>query len=54
MNSPLNELEHKPPACPDQLDAEAKHEWKRLVQLLLRVRVLTEADGLVLANFCQA
>jgi P27 family predicted phage terminase small subunit len=47
-------LERKAPACPDHLDAEAKREWKRLVKLLLRTRVLTEADGLALANLCQA
>jgi P27 family predicted phage terminase small subunit len=44
----------KPPTCPDHLDADAKREWKRLVKLLLRMRVLTDADGLALANLCQA
>ena len=34
--------------------AVAKREWKRLVKMLLRLRVLTEADGLALANLCQA
>ena len=29
-------------------------QWKRLVKLLLRLRVLTDADGMVLANLCQA
>ncbi|MGA1373028.1 MAG: phage terminase small subunit P27 family [Pseudomonadales bacterium] len=47
-------LERKSPVCPDHLDAEAKREWKRLVKLLLRTRVLTEADGHALANLCQA
>ena len=28
--------------------------WKRLVKLLLRLRILTDADGMVLANLCQA
>ena len=46
-------LERKAPSCPDHLDAEAKREWKRLVKMLLRVRILTEADGLALANLCQ-
>ena len=47
-------LERKAPSCPDHLDAEARREWKRLVKMLLRVRILTEADGLALANLCQA
>jgi P27 family predicted phage terminase small subunit len=47
-------LEHKAPECPGHLDAEAKREWRRLVKMLLRVRILTEADGLVLANLCPA
>lgn len=46
-------LERKAPSCPDHLDAEARREWKRLVKMLLRVRILTEADGLALANLCQ-
>ena len=40
--------------CPDHLDTEAKREWKRMVKMLQRIRVLTEADGLALANLCQA
>jgi P27 family predicted phage terminase small subunit len=47
-------LERKAPSCPDHLDAAAKKEWKRLVKILLRVRILTEADGLALAILCQA
>jgi P27 family predicted phage terminase small subunit len=46
--------QRKAPACPDHLDADAKREWKRLVKLLLRLRILTDADGMVLANLCQA
>jgi P27 family predicted phage terminase small subunit len=42
------------PRCPDHLDAEAKKEWKRLVPILRRMKVLTEADGMTLANLCQA
>jgi P27 family predicted phage terminase small subunit len=50
-----NELtQRKAPACPDHLDADAKREWKRLVKLLRGLRILTDADGMVLANLCQA
>src|SRR5260370_36162605 len=41
------------PRCPDHLDALAKKEWKRLVPVLRRMRVLTEADGMPLANLCE-
>ena len=55
---PLNRGEPKPrrlaPKCPDHLDARAKKEWRRLVPMLLRMRVLTEADGMTLGNLCQA
>lgn len=54
MKSDSNGLERKAPPCPDHLDDAAKREWKRLVKILLRTRVLTEADGLALANLCQA
>jgi P27 family predicted phage terminase small subunit len=54
----LNDCEPQPrattPRCPDHLDAEAKKEWKRLVPVLRRMKVLTEADGMTLANLCQA
>jgi len=42
------------PKCPKYLDARAKEEWKRLIPILKQMRVLTEADGLVLANLCIA
>lgn len=55
---PLNSREPQPnrvaPKCPSHLDKEAKREWRRLVPILLRMRVLTEADGYALANLCQA
>lgn len=55
---PLNDAEPRPdpvpPKCPKHLDAEAKREWKRIVPILTRMRVLTEADGHSLANLCQA
>src|SRR4029077_7203535 len=54
----LNDSEPRPrattPRCPDHLDAEAKKEWKRLIPVLRRMKVLTEADGMTLANLCQA
>ena len=46
--------ERKTPPCPAHLDVEARKEWKRLAKVLVRIRVLTEADGMVLANLCQA
>lgn len=36
------------------MDERAKQEWRRLVPILKRMRVLTEADALMLANLCQA
>src|SRR6266851_4112951 len=53
----LNDSEPQPrasvPRCPDHLDERAKKEWKRLVPILRRMRVLTEADWMTLANLCQ-
>ena len=40
------------PRCPAHLDAVAKREWRRLVPILRRMRVLTEADEIPLANLC--
>jgi P27 family predicted phage terminase small subunit len=54
LKSTVKGLQQKAPQCPDHLDAEAKRQWKQLTKMLLRIRVLTEADGLVLANLCQA
>src|SRR5260370_23139127 len=46
----LNDCEPQPrattPRCPDHLDAQAKKEWKHLVPVLRRMKVLTEADGM--------
>jgi P27 family predicted phage terminase small subunit len=53
---PLNGFEPEPrkkrPKCPPHLSEEARREWRRLVPILERMRVLTEADGLALANLC--
>lgn len=57
---PLNPREPKPrpdaPKCPRYIrsDPVARKEWRRLVPILTRMKVLTEADGLVLANLCLA
>src|SRR5687767_6217896 len=54
---PLNCSEPQPratvPRCPEHLDDRAKKEWKRLVPVLRRMKVLTEADWMALANLCQ-
>lgn len=53
---PINDREPVPgqgaPRMPSQLDAAARREWRRLVPILQRMRVLTEADGTALANLC--
>ena len=55
---PLNKREPQPrmraPKCPDYLDENARTEWRRLVPILRRMKILTEADSLALANLCQA
>lgn len=52
----INTREPKPmeiqPRMPDYLDAQARREWRRLCPMLERMRVLTEADGIALANLC--
>src|SRR5262245_14360459 len=53
----FNDHEPKPraiaPRCPKHLDNEARREWRRITPILLRMRVLTEADEYTLANLCQ-
>jgi len=55
---PINGGEPKPdkkaPPCPLYIreDPAAKKEWRRLVPILLRMKVLTEADSTVLASLC--
>ena len=52
----INKREPKPaanvPQCPDNFDAYAQMEWDRTLPILQRMRVLTEADGIMLANLC--
>jgi len=42
------------PEYPDHLGAIAQKEWQRLVEILLAMRMLTEADYIALGNLCQA
>jgi len=42
------------PDMPKFLDREARRLWKKLADILLPIRVLSIADGLALANLCQA
>jgi P27 family predicted phage terminase small subunit len=55
---PLNPLEPRPrliePPYPSQLDAEGHRMWRKLVPILLRMRVLTVADGIALGNLCDS
>ncbi len=39
---------------PDHLDEEALAEWARLVPILKRMRILTEADYMALSSLCVA
>lgn len=54
---PINPREPQPqrgaPRCPAWLGAEARKVWRRLVQELTAMRVLTTADGDALAAYCQ-
>ena len=54
---PLNRYEPQPrltpPKCPAHLDEHAKREWKRIIPILRRMKVLAEADWMALANLCQ-
>ena len=40
------------PRCPDHLDEIAQEEWKRVARILMRMRVLTEADQVMLGIWC--
>ena len=54
---PLNKDEPKPkrgiPESPFPLDDDAQEEWDRISQVLDEMGVLTKADGLALAHYCQ-
>lgn len=55
---PINGAEPKPtpglPTCPAHLNPSAKAEWKRLVQELDAIGILTRIDRAVLAGYCQS
>lgn len=55
---PINKLEPKPktgePPMPRDLSAPARKVWKRMVKMLLKLGVLTVADGDALAALCEA
>jgi P27 family predicted phage terminase small subunit len=57
---PINAFEPKPrpiaPKCPEHIksDPVAYETWRSYLAILKRMRVLTEADGLILANLCLA
>ena len=54
----INRSEPKPalrtPDCPEHLDTVARNEWRRLVRIIRRMKLLTEADYMALGNLCQA
>lgn len=41
------------PPCPPYLDGQARRTWRQLAPTLLRLNLLTEADGLTFAVLCQ-
>ena len=53
----LNELEPTPeisdPTVPEHLSPAARREWPKLAPMLLRLKILTEADHVALALICQ-
>lgn len=55
---PLNLNEPKPdlgePDMPTGMPAAAKKEWRRIVPILLKMGVLTLADGAALEAYCQS
>lgn len=55
---PLNEMEPVPPTtqlrCPNYLLPEARKEWRRLAPVLMNMGLLTVADAVPFAGYCQA
>ena len=41
------------PPMPSFLDKDARREWRRVAPVLVRLGVLTEADGMVFAGYCE-
>ncbi len=42
------------PKCPEQLDDEAKREWKRVIRELEAAKLISVLDRAALAAYCQA
>ncbi len=53
-NAKPTALTVKAPACPDFLAADAKTEWKRIVDDLVTLGLVTKIDRAELAVYCQA
>ena len=53
---PQNEPTPEPgcPSCPNHLSDEAKREWARISEELLRAGLLTQVDRAALAGYCQS
>ena len=41
------------PRCPSWLKGDAKTEWRKLVEMLDRMGILTKVDGNALARYCR-
>ncbi len=52
IKSDIDALDEAPP--PDWLSPDAKAEWRQIVPLLLKRRILTDADLGSVANYCIA
>lgn len=46
--------EKKAPECPDWLEDEAKAEWERLCEPMMKLGILSELDMAAFAVYCQA
>jgi P27 family predicted phage terminase small subunit len=57
-HSPRNDAEPQfarvIPECPDHLSRQAQKVWAQLAPMLFEAKLLTEGDGIMLANLCQA
>lgn len=55
---PLNDLEPMPKVkmlrCPNWLEPEARKEWRRLAPILIDAGILTAADAVTFAGYCQS
>ena len=49
-----NDAVRKAPAAPPWLSAEAKKEWRRVLPILIKRKILTTADLGSLENYCVA